>query len=52
MGEFTRLLEAVRNGQSGAIDQIVALTYHELRDLAHQRLMRTPKITLLETGAL
>jgi len=52
MGEFTRLLEAVRNGQSGAIDQIVALTYQELRELAHQRLRRTPQITLLETGAL
>src|SRR5258708_34828588 len=52
MGEFTRLLEAVRNGQSGAIDQIVALTYQELRELAHRRLRRTPQITLLETGAL
>src|SRR5258708_9752549 len=52
MGEFTRLLEAVRNGQSGAIDQIVAITYRELRELAHQRLRRTPQITLLETGAL
>jgi RNA polymerase sigma factor (TIGR02999 family) len=52
MGEFTRLLEAARNGQSGAIDQIVALTYRELRELAHQRLRRTPQITLLETGAL
>jgi RNA polymerase sigma factor (TIGR02999 family) len=52
MGEITRLLEAVRNGQSGAIDQIVALTYQELRELAHQRLRRTPQITLLETGAL
>ena len=52
MGEFTRLLEAVRNGESGAIDQIVALTYQELRELAHQRLRRAPQITLLETGAL
>ena len=52
MGEFTRLLEAARNGQSGAVDQIVALTYQELRTLAHQRLRRAPKITLLDTGAL
>jgi RNA polymerase sigma factor (TIGR02999 family) len=52
MGEFTRLLDAVRNGESGAIDQIVALTYKELRELAHQRLRRTAQITLLETGAL
>src|SRR3984893_14445532 len=52
MGELTRLLEAVRNGQSGAVDQIVVLTYQELRELAHQRLRRVPKITLLDTGAL
>jgi RNA polymerase sigma factor (TIGR02999 family) len=52
MGELTRLLEAARNGQPGAVDQIVALTYPELRELAHQRLRRSPQITLLETGAL
>src|SRR6202043_546287 len=52
MGELTRLLEAARNGQSGAVDQIVVLTYQELRELAHQRLRRVPKITLLDTGAL
>jgi RNA polymerase sigma factor (TIGR02999 family) len=52
MGELTRLLEAARNGQSGAVDQIVALTYQELRELAHQRLRRAPQITVLETGAL
>ncbi len=52
MGELTRLLEAARNGQSGAVNQIVALTYQELRELAHQRLRRAPQITLLETGAL
>ncbi len=52
MGELTRLLEAARNGQSGAVEQIVALTYQELRELAHQRLRRAPQITLLETGAL
>jgi hypothetical protein len=38
MGELTRLLEAARNGQSDAVDQVVALTYDELRVLAHQRL--------------
>jgi|SRR5882724_5612735 RNA polymerase sigma factor (TIGR02999 family) len=52
MGEFTRLLQAARNGQPGAVDQIVALTYEELRRLAHQRLRRTSGITLLDTGAL
>jgi len=52
MGELTRLLEAARDGQSGAVDQIVALTYQELSELAHQRLRRAPQITLLETGVL
>jgi RNA polymerase sigma factor (TIGR02999 family) len=52
MGELTRLLEAARNGQSDAVDQIVALTYGELRELAHRRLRRTPQITLLDTGVL
>jgi RNA polymerase sigma factor (TIGR02999 family) len=52
MGEFTRLLEAARSGQSGAVDRIVALTYQELRDLAHRRLRQTAQITLLDTGAL
>lgn len=52
MGQLTLLLEAARNGQSDAVDQIVALTYRELRDLAHQRLRRAPNITLLDTGVL
>jgi RNA polymerase sigma factor (TIGR02999 family) len=52
VGEFTRLLQAARDGQSGAVDQIIALTYQELREIAHQRLRRSPKITLLDTGAL
>jgi RNA polymerase sigma factor (TIGR02999 family) len=52
MGQLTRLLEAARHGQSDAVDQIVALTYRELSDLAHQRLRRSPKITLLDTGVL
>jgi RNA polymerase sigma factor (TIGR02999 family) len=52
MGELTRLLEAARSGQPGAIDQIVALTYRELYELAHQRLRRARAVTLLDTGAL
>jgi len=52
MGELTQLLQAARNGQTGAVDQIVALTYPELRMLAHQRLKRASKITLLDTGVL
>jgi RNA polymerase sigma factor (TIGR02999 family) len=52
MGELTRLLEAARSGETGAVDQIVVLTYQELREIAHQRLRRVPKITLLDTGVL
>jgi RNA polymerase sigma factor (TIGR02999 family) len=52
MGELTELLDAARNGQPGAVDQVIALTYRELRELAHQRLRRSPRSTLLETGAL
>jgi len=52
MGELTQLLEAARNGQPDAVDRIVALTYQELRALAHQRLRRGAKITLLDNGAL
>jgi len=52
VGEFTRLLEAVRSGQAGAVDQLVALSYRELRQLAHQRLRRTGAITTLDTTSL
>jgi RNA polymerase sigma factor (TIGR02999 family) len=52
MGEFTRLLEAARRGEPGIVDRIVALTYQELRELAHKRLRRGHPITLLDTGAL
>jgi len=52
VGEFTRLLEAVRSGQPGAVDQLVTLCYPELRQLAHQRLRRTGAITVLDTTSL
>jgi RNA polymerase sigma factor (TIGR02999 family) len=52
VGELTKLLEAVRNGQPGAVDQLVALCYRELRQLAHQRLRRTGANTVLDTTSL
>jgi len=52
MGELTRLLEAARNGQTGAVDQIVVLTYQELRASRTSVLRRVPKITLLDTVVL
>jgi hypothetical protein len=52
MGELTLLLAAVRAGEPGAVDRVVAMTYRELHSLAHQRLSRSPSITLLDTTSL
>lgn len=52
MGELTQLLEAMRAGDAGAIDEIFALTYRELRQMAHQRLHRSSPVTSLDTTAL
>src|SRR6476469_8185021 len=35
VGDFSRLLEQWKQGDAGAGDQVVALTYAELRRLAH-----------------
>ena len=50
--ELTELLEALRAGDSGAIDAIFSLTYRELRLMAHQRLHRSNRVTSLDTTAL
>jgi RNA polymerase sigma factor (TIGR02999 family) len=52
MGELTGLLAAVRAGDRGAVDGLVAATYRELHALARQRLARASTITLLDTTAL
>ena len=52
MGELTELLEAMRAGDTGAIDEIFSLTYRELREMAHQRLHRSNRVTSLDTTAL
>jgi RNA polymerase sigma factor (TIGR02999 family) len=52
MGELTQLLESLRAGDAGAIDDIFALTYCELRQMAHQRLHRSSRVTSLDTTAL
>jgi hypothetical protein len=52
MGNLTLLLAAVRAGEPGAVDRVVAATYRELHSIARQRLSRTPAITLLDTTAL
>jgi len=52
MGTLTLLLAAVRAGEPGAVDRVVAATYRELHTIARRRLRRTPAITLLDTTAL
>jgi len=39
-GEVTRLLRAAREGEPGAIDQIVPLLYEDLRSLARRQIRR------------
>ncbi len=46
------LLAAVRRGEAGAVDNIFGLLYPDLRQLAHSRLRRSGRLTLLDTTAL
>ncbi len=52
MGELTQLLQALRDGDGGAVDQVFALTYRELHDLAHKRIKRSSPVTVLDTTSL
>lgn len=52
MGELTVLLRAVRAGEPGAVDQLVARTYRELQALARRRLSKSQPMTLLDTTSL
>ncbi len=52
MAELTHLLEAMRAGDSGAIDEVFTLTYRELHEMAHQRLHRSNRVTSLDTTSL
>lgn len=52
MAELTQLLEAIRAGELGAIDQVFTLTYRELHEMAHQRLHRSSCVTSLDTTSL
>lgn len=49
---ITQLLQAAGRGDTGAADQVVALLYRELQQLARARLRRSGAITLLDTTAL
>ncbi|MEO8018815.1 MAG: ECF-type sigma factor [Pseudomonadota bacterium] len=52
MEQVAALLAAVRRGEAGATDRLFGLLYPDLRQLAHGRLRRSGKITLLDTTAL
>ena len=46
------LLAAVRRGEAGAVDELFGLLYPDLRQLAHARLRRSGRFTLLDTTVL
>jgi len=52
MADVTILLNAARNGDTGAADKVVALLYAELHRLAHSRMRRSGEMTLLDTTSL
>jgi hypothetical protein len=52
MSQVTLLLDASRRGESGAVEQLFDLLYHDLRQLAHAKLRRSGQFTLLDTTAL
>ncbi len=52
MGDVTRLIERARDGDCAAFDRIFELLYPELRQIAHRRLTRSAKDSLIETTAL
>lgn len=51
-GEFTRVLVRVRNGDAGAVDEILPYVYTELKQIAHRHLQRERKGHTLNTTAL
>jgi RNA polymerase sigma factor (TIGR02999 family) len=46
------LLAAIHRGESRAVDELFALLYPQLRELAHARLRRSGRFTLLDTTSL
>ncbi|GIL05761.1 MAG: DNA-directed RNA polymerase sigma-70 factor [Betaproteobacteria bacterium] len=52
MGHVTQLLARVRAGDAAALDALFAELYPELRRLAHARLARGGRHTMLETTSL
>ena len=52
MGDVTQLIERARGGDRAAFDRLFELLYPELRRIAHARLSRNVRDTLLDTTAL
>ncbi|MBI2837338.1 MAG: sigma-70 family RNA polymerase sigma factor [Acidobacteria bacterium] len=52
MSELTQWLQAARSGDRVAIERVCAATYAELHALAHARIMRSGRLTLLDTTSL
>jgi RNA polymerase sigma factor (TIGR02999 family) len=50
--QIAALLAAVRRGEAGAAEQLFGVLYPDLRQLAHGRLRRSGKFTLLDTTEL
>lgn len=50
--ELTGLFRAIGRGEDGAKDQLIALLYDDLHQLAHARISRSGPMTLLDTTAL
>jgi RNA polymerase sigma factor (TIGR02999 family) len=46
------LLAAIHRGEARAVDELFALLYPQLRELAHARLLRSGRFTLLDTTSL
>ena len=52
MGQVTKLLSAIGQGQEGALGELYSLLYPELHHLAHSRMRRSGNATGLDTTAL
>jgi RNA polymerase sigma factor (TIGR02999 family) len=51
-GHVVDLLAAIRRGEPGAADALFSLLYPDLRQMAHARLRRSGRLTLLDTTGL
>ena len=52
MGDITDLIQRARGGESAAVGQLFEVLYPDLRRIAHARLSRNVRNTLLDTTAL